>query len=145
MRRLLLIFLGVFCCLAPMLGISETLEESNISSISPVVAQADPDGVQRAVITLDSYSYGPAHLVVYLGKPVELTLKSVTVITPHNFILKEPQAGLDVEVDVGAGESVAVQFIPTQVGLFTFFCDKKLLFFASHREKGMEGRLEVRE
>ena len=145
MLRILLILLGVFCCLAPIVGISETLEEAELSSASPVVVQADPDGVQRAVITLDSYSYSPAHLVVYLGKPVELTLKSVTVITPHNFILKEPQAGLDVDVDVGAGESVAVQFIPTQVGLFTFFCDRKLLFFPSHRAKGMEGRLEVRE
>jgi len=28
--------------------------------------------------------------------------------------------------------------------LFAFYCDKRLLFFKSHHEKGMEGRLDVR-
>jgi len=103
-----------------------------------------PDGVQHGTITLDSYSYTPSHLVVQAGKPVELTLTSVTDIVPHNFLLKEPTAGLDVEQDVKAGKTVTVRFTPTQPGAFTFYCDKQLLFFKSHREKGMEGRLEVR-
>jgi hypothetical protein len=29
------------------------------------------------------------------------------------------------------------------VGEYPFYCSKKLLFFKSHREKGMEGMLEV--
>ena len=93
---------------------------------------------------MDSYSYRPNHLVVRAGQPVELTLTSVTILTPHNFVLKEPAAGLSVEQDVGAGKTATVRFTPTVPGVFTFYCDKKLLFFASHREKGMEGRLEVR-
>lgn len=93
---------------------------------------------------MDSYSYTPNHIVVRAGKPVELTLTSVTTLTPHNFVLKEPAAGLTVEQDVRAGKTATVRFTPTQPGAFTFYCDKKLLFFASHREKGMEGRLEVR-
>jgi heme/copper-type cytochrome/quinol oxidase subunit 2 len=93
---------------------------------------------------LDSYSYSPNHLIVHAGKPVELTLTSETTITPHNFVLKEPAAGLTVEQDVGAGKSMTVRFTPAQPGTFVFYCDKKLLFFKSHREKGMEGRLEVR-
>lgn len=100
--------------------------------------------MQRVSIAMDSYSYRPNHLVVRAGQPVELTLTSVTFLTPHNFVLKEPVAGLAVEQDVGAGKTAAVRFTPTVPGLFTFYCDKKLLFFASHREKGMEGRLEVR-
>ena len=115
-----------------------------LAAEAPTVVAAGPDGIQRATITLDSYSYVPGHLVVQAGKPVELTLTSVTSITPHNFILKEPAAGLDVDLDIGAGKTVTVRFTPNQAGLFTFYCDKKLLFFASHREKGMEGRLEVR-
>ncbi len=98
------------------------------------------DGVQRATITLDSYSYSPDRLIVQAGKPVELTLTSVTTITPHNFIIKE----LTVEQDVGAGKTVTVRFTPMQPGPYLFYCDKKLLFLPSHREKGMEGRLEVR-
>ncbi len=105
-----------------------------------VTLEPGADGVQRATITLDSYSYGPDRLIAQAGKPVELTLTSVTTITPHNFIIKE----LAVEQDVGAGKTVTVRFTPMQPGTYLFYCDKKLLFLPSHREKGMEGRLEVR-
>ena len=111
----------------------------------PVVAQVEADGVQHATITLDSYSYTPDYLVVQAGKPVELTLTSVTFITPHNFLLTDPAAGFTVEQDVRAGKTVTVRFTPTQTGTFIYYCDRKLLFIASHREKGMEGRLEVRQ
>jgi heme/copper-type cytochrome/quinol oxidase subunit 2 len=110
----------------------------------PVVATLGADGIQRASLTLDSYSYAPSRLIVEAGKPVELTLTSVTLLTPHNFVLKDAAAGLAVDQDVSAGKTVTVRFTPTQPGTFTFYCDKKLLFFASHREKGMEGTLEVR-
>ncbi len=110
-----------------------------------VVAELGADGVQRATIILDSYSYSPNHLVVQAGKPVELTLTSVTFLIPHNFILNEPDAGLVVEEDVSAGDTETVHFTPTQPGTFVFYCDRKLWFFPSHREEGMEGRLEVKE
>ncbi len=102
------------------------------------------DGVQRATIILDSYSYTPSHLIVQAGKPVELLLTSITTITPHNFLLKGDAAGLSIERDVGSGRTVTVQFTPMKPGIYTFYCDKKLLFFPSHQEKGMEGTLEVR-
>lgn len=111
----------------------------------PVVAGVGADGVQHATITLDSYSYTPDYLVVQAGKPVELTLTSVTFITPHNFILNDPAAGFTLQEDVRAGKTLTVRFTPTQPGTFIYYCDKKLLFLASHREKGMEGRLEVRQ
>ncbi len=111
---------------------------------APVVVPVDRDGVQRVTIVTDSYSYAPSHLQVEVGKPVELILNSVTIVTPHNFVLKEPSAGLMVEADVPAGKGTIVRFTPAQRGLFTFYCDKKLLFFKSHREKGMEGLLDVR-
>jgi len=104
----------------------------------------DNDGVQRVTIVVDSYSYTPSHLQVEVGKPVELILNSVTIITPHNFVLKEPAAGLMIEEDISAGKGTIVRFTPTQRGLFTFYCDKKLIFFKSHREKCMEGLLDVR-
>ncbi len=106
----------------------------------PTTLEPGADGVQRATITLDSYSYSPDRLIVQTGKPVELTLTSVTTITPHNFIIKE----LAIEQDIGAGKTVTVRFTPMQPGAYLFYCDKKLLFLPSHREKGMEGRLEVR-
>ncbi|MBA2252008.1 MAG: cupredoxin domain-containing protein [Nitrospirales bacterium] len=111
---------------------------------APVIVPIDSDGVQRTTIVVDSYSYTPSHLQVEVGKPVELILNSVTIITPHNFVLKEPGAGLMLEQDVPTGKETIVRFTPTQPGLFKFYCDKKLLFFKSHRDKGMEGLLDVR-
>ena len=110
----------------------------------PMFLEVGSDGVQRANVTLDSYSYTPNHLIVQAGIPVELTLNSVTMITPHNFVLKEQAAGLSIAEDVSAGKSKTIRFTATTPGTYLFYCDKKLLFFASHREKGMEGRLEVR-
>ena len=110
----------------------------------PFVVPAAADGVQRASITLDSYSYQPGHLIVEAGKPVELTLTSVTTFTPHNFIIKDPAGSLTVEQDVGAGKTVVVKFTPPQKGTFSIYCDKRLWPLPSHRDKGMEGKLEVR-
>ena len=111
---------------------------------SPVVIPAAEDGVQRATVTLDSYSYTPNHLIVEAGKPVELTLTSVTTIIPHNFIIKDPAGSLSVEQDVSAGKTVTLTFTPTQTGTFPIYCDKRLWPLPSHRDKGMEGKLEVR-
>lgn len=110
----------------------------------PTVIPIAADGVQRATITLDSYSYSPNHLIVEAGKPVELTLISVTTITPHNFIIKDPAGSLSVEQDVSAGKTVTLKFTPTQPGTFPIYCDKRLWPLPSHRDKGMEGKLEVR-
>jgi heme/copper-type cytochrome/quinol oxidase subunit 2 len=110
----------------------------------PMVIPVAADGVQRATVTLDSYSYAPSHLIVEAGKPVELTLTSVTTIIPHNFIIKDPAGSLSVEQDVSAGKTVTITFTPTQPGTFPIYCDKRLWPLPSHRDKGMEGTLEVR-
>ena len=110
----------------------------------PVVIPVATDGVQRATVTLDSYSYTPNHLIVEAGKPVELTLTSVTTFTPHNFIIKDPAGSLSVEQEVSAGKTVTITFTPPQPGTFPIYCDKRLWPLPSHRDKGMEGKLEVR-
>ncbi len=111
----------------------------------PVVVEVSPDGVQRAQIIVDSYSYKPDHLIVTANVPVELILKSVTLIIPHTFVIEAKEAGLEIHEDIPSGKSTAVRFTPTQVGKFKFFCDKKLLFLKSHEARGMVGTLEVRE
>ncbi|MBH0191769.1 MAG: quinol oxidase [Nitrospira sp.] len=99
----------------------------------------DSDGVQRVRVILDSYSFRPYHVIVGAGKPVEVTLTSVTMLTPHNFIID----ALSVKEEVGAGKTAVVTFTPTQPGTFPIYCDKRLWPLPSHREKGMEGTLEV--
>lgn len=110
----------------------------------PFTVPMDADGVQRTKVTIDSYSYSPSHLVVQVGKPVELTLVSESSFAPHNLVINAPTSGLSIHQDVGSGKTVKLTFTPTKTGSFAFFCDKKAPFMASHREKGMEGVLEVR-
>ena len=121
-----------------------TLAGDPASMGPPFTVPVDSDGVQRTTVILDSYSYQPGHLIVEKGKPVELTLKSVTTLIPHNFIIKDPGGSLAVEQDVSAGKTALLKFTPMQSGTFPIYCDKRLWPLPSHRDKGMEGKLEVR-
>ena len=47
----------------------------------------DADGVQRATVLVDSYSFSPSHLIVQANKPVELILRNVAAVAPHDFVL----------------------------------------------------------
>lgn len=134
---------GIVGCLTVIVvSIGHAADTSTLGSA--IAVPVSPDGVQQATIILDSYSYSPDHLVVEKGKPVELTLMSATIIIPHNFIIKDPAGSLSIEQDVSAGKTVTVRFVPTRPGLFPFFCDKRLWPMDSHRDKGMEGLLEVK-
>lgn len=130
---------GLIGSVGLLLAVQTTVVQA-VDLAPPFVVPMASDGVQRATITLDSYAYTPNHLIVEAGKPVELTLTSVTTITPHNFIIKE----LSVEQDVSAGKTVVVKFTPTQTGMFPIYCDKRLWPMPSHRDKGMEGTFEVK-
>lgn len=76
--------------------------------------------------------------------PVEITATNDSRFVPHDLIVKAPEAGMDFRIDLKK-DAQAVRFTPTKVGVYPMYCDKKLLFFASHREKGMEGVIEVVE
>jgi plastocyanin len=130
--------------LTSVLLLSITLMSEDHGYADVTVIQPDDQGVQRATIVMDSYSYSPNELSVQAGKPVELVLHNDATFIPHTFVIADPASGLHVHVEVSAGESKTVRFTPTAQGTLPFYCDKKLLFLKSHRERGQEGRLEVR-
>jgi plastocyanin len=137
----------IACVCAAALGlfVTNAAEASEPGRVAvPFAVPMAPDGVQRATVTVDSYSYQPSHLIVEAGKPVELTLVSITTLIPHNFIIKDPAGSLSIEQDVSAGKTVIATFTPTQRGAFPIYCDKRLWPLPSHRDKGMEGLLEVK-
>jgi plastocyanin domain-containing protein len=107
-------------------------------------AVIDSDGVQRVEITGGSYYYEPDHIIVKVNVPVELTFKKTPGIAPHNILIKAPEAGIIINEDMSV-ETKTVTFTPVITGKFDIFCDKRFLFFKNHREKGMEGVLEVEE
>jgi len=94
-------------------------------------------------LSLGDYHFTPDTLEVQTGRPVVLTLTNTDTLTPHNLTLQEAAAGLDIDTDVSAGSTSTVEFTPVKPGTYTFFCNKKLLFMKSHRERGMEGTLRV--
>lgn len=94
-------------------------------------------------IEMGDYRFVPDRITVQSGETVRLELANTDFLAPHNFSIEAGQAGLAVDVDVGAGETATVEITPRAPGSYTFFCDKQLLFFKSHRERGMEGTLDV--
>ena len=94
-------------------------------------------------VTLGDYRYMPSSIQLIVNQPVVLHLINVDSFTPHNFTLQDASDGLDVNIDIPAGESVKVNLMPLVVGSHTFYCKNKFLFLDSHREKGMQGTLTV--
>ncbi|SCK27601.1 quinol oxidase [Vogesella sp. LIG4] len=110
----------------------------------PYRAKVDGDGVQRVQVVGGSYFFHPAHIIVRAGVPVELSLQMESGLIPHSFVLEAPQAGMNIRTELAAQPKL-VRFVPTVVGSYPYYCAHKLLFFASHRARGMEGVLEVVE
>lgn len=100
------------------------------------------DAAQRFDLDLGDYAFEPAVVEVTAGEPVELALTNRDIFILHNLTLSA--GGIDLDVDVPPGDTVTVSFTPARAGRYVFYCDKKLLFFKSHRERGMEGELIVK-
>ena len=135
----------VSACIGPMLWGVLLVARGFAAEPQAVTVPLSADGIQRAEITVDSYSFTPNRLSVKENLPVELILKSVTWMIPHNFVLKSSEAGIDIEQEVPPGGTATVRLTPKRSGEFKFVCTKKLLFFPSHEEMGMIGTLEVRK
>lgn len=108
------------------------------------VATIDKDGYQRVEMTAGEYYFDPAVVVVKVNVPVELTIRKAGGITPHNFVIKAPQADVDFKIDLSS-EPKKISFMATKAGSYSFECANQLLFFKSHKERGMHGVLEVVE
>ena len=63
-------------------------------------------------------------------------------MAPHNLVIRAPGAGIVVEEEL-ATEPTKIAFTPRKVGKYAFYCTKKPPLLASHRERDMEGVLEV--
>ncbi len=119
-----------------------------ISASNPVsgdekfVAAMGGDGFQHVEIRAGSYFFKPNHIAVKVNTPVELKVKKEAGIIPHNMVADSPEAGIKFKVKL-AGEFKTLRFTPLKIGMYKFYCDKRFLFFKSHREKGMEGVIEV--
>src|SRR5687768_1413752 len=110
----------------------------------PYRATVDSDGVQHVSILAGDYFFRPKHIIVKVNVPVMFVVRVEQGIIPHGLVLKAPEANISIDQDLNQ-QSQALTFTPTGPGKYAFYCPNKLLFFKSHRERGMEGVLEVVE
>ncbi len=108
------------------------------------VAEIGADGIQRVEVIGGDYYFDPNYIVVKNNVPVELTVKKESGIVPHNIIIKAPEAGIDFSESMSSKPKV-IRFTPTRAGEYLIECDKRFLFFKSHKDRGMKGTLEVEE
>lgn len=128
-----------YICILLMLFLMPVL----VFSAEENVLVAETNGVQRVELTAGSYFFKPEHIIVKAGVPVELAIRNESRLVPHNFVMKSPEAGMEFSEKLSDSLTI-VRFTPSLPGKYTFYCDKKLLFFKSHRDRGMEGVIEVR-
>jgi plastocyanin len=81
---------------------------------------------------------------VKVNTPVELKIKKTGGLVSHNLIARSPEAGIDFKLDLEK-DLQTVKFTPTKIGKYPIYCDKSFLWFKTHRERGMEGMIEVVE
>jgi plastocyanin domain-containing protein len=107
-------------------------------------ATVGQDGVQHVRVIGGDYFFKPNRIVVKKDVPVELTVSKESGIVPHTIVAKAPEAGIDFDESLSSDPKV-ITFTPKAAGNVEFYCKNKLLFFHSHREKGMQGIIEVVE
>jgi plastocyanin len=110
----------------------------------PYRTTLDKDGIQRVQILGGDYFFKPKHIIVKARVPVQLSVSVEPGIKPHDIVIKAPQAGIWVNQKLATAPKT-LSFTPLMPGKYSFYCSSKLLFFESHRERGMQGVLEVTE
>jgi plastocyanin len=108
----------------------------------PLVASIGGDGIQRIDIVGGEYFFRPGHVVVKVNVPVELRVSKEGGMTPHDIVMKSTDAGMEFSESLSTTPKT-ITFTPTKPGTYPFYCSKRLPFVKSHRERGMEGVLEV--
>ncbi len=109
------------------------------------VATVGSDGVQHVEITGGEYYFDPNVIVVKVNVPVEFKVKKAAGYVPHDIVADSPDAGIKFKADLSNKEPAVIKFTPTKAGKYPMYCDRRFLFFKTHRERGMEGVIEVVE
>ncbi len=130
---------AIFLLFAGLAFAEEAVKEKKVFK-----ATVDKDGIQRVDVTAGEFFFDPEHIIVKVNAPVELTVKKQSWI-PHDIVIAAPEAGINIKEGLSK-EPKSIKFTPSKTGKYPIYCSKKPpLFGKSHREKGMEGVLEVIE
>jgi len=139
MNRKSIFFFAVFFLLLTVIFVHDSIAEKKVYK-----ATIDKDGVQRVEVIGGGYYYKPDYIIVKVNVPVELKEKKDGFIVPHDIVMDEPEAGIVFRESMST-DPKTIKFTPKKVGKFHFYCSKKVPFLKSHKDRGMEGVLEVVE
>ena len=106
------------------------------------LTKVDQDGVQRVRVIAGSYFFKPNHIIVKADMPVEILASREAGLAPHDLVIQAPYGATLLQQDL-ATEPRKIAFTPRKPGKYPMYCSKKPPLMASHRERGMEGILEV--
>lgn len=112
-----------------------------VLAISTIAVQAAEPQVIN--VKLDSFKIIPNQITVKAGQPVTLKVKNDAWFISHDLVVKAPDAGIDIKVNLGGGDSGEATFTPTKPGTYKMYCDKKSPGGETHDDKGMHGTLVV--
>jgi plastocyanin len=112
-----------------------------LSFLSVTIARAADS--QTINITADSYKFEPDTITVKTGQPVTFNVTNKAWLIPHNLIVKAPEAGIDIKIEVRPGKTASATFTPTTPGTYEVYCGKEPPFGKTHKERGMHGKLIV--
>lgn len=125
-----------------------------VEDVGARVSAVDWRQAQGVTVRLDEFSFQPDRLGFDRGTPYRLSLENVgkrahsftsagffkaiaarRVTTPHG-VVETPAL---VNLEVPAGETYVVEFVPVRAGAFELTCEEPL-----HTVFGMTGRLDIR-
>jgi plastocyanin domain-containing protein len=107
-------------------------------------ATVDKDGVQHIRVIGGGYFFKPDRIVVKKNIPVELSVSREPGMVPHSIVANAPEAGIVFDESLSSNPKIII-FTAQATGEYVFYCKNKLPFLPSHREKGMQGIIEVVE
>ena len=134
-------FVLVMLVVVVVAGCQSSVEHKPIDQHSQTVS-TDKDGVQRVTVVAGSYFFKPNHIIVKADTPVEIVASREAGLVPHDLVIQAPDGTTLVQQDL-ATEPRKIAFTPRKPGKYPMYCSKKPPLMASHRERGMEGILEV--
>ena len=84
-----------------------------------------------------SYFFNPNHIIVKIGSPVEISLVKEAGFVPHNIVVSNPDNNVIFEQDVIEEKTISYIYAK-KIGDYKMYCNNRLFFFKSHREKRYE-------
>jgi len=87
------------------------------------------------------YFFDPNYVVVKVNVPVEITIKKEPTIIAHNFVLKAPDAGMDVHQSLSSDPRI-IKFTPRRPGNILFTATRNSSFSRVTEKKGWRASLK---